>query len=311
MGLFYRTVRMVDNGIKPVYVFDGKPPQLKKQELEKRLERRTEAEKEREEAEELGNVENIDKFSRRTVKVTREHNAECQKLLKLMGIPYVVAPGEAEAQCAVLAAAGKVFAAGSEDMDTLTFGSPILLRHLTFSEARKMPISEVHLAKVLEGLELSHEEFIDLCILLGCDYCGTIRGVGPTTALKLIKKYRSLEKILEAPEMEKYTLPVDYNFKEARELFKKPDVMPASDINLKWTEPDVEGLVQFLVREKNFSEERVRATAQKLIKGAQQATQGRLDSFFKAAPNGVTKKRPVSDAKPNGKQPSKNKRAKS
>jgi flap endonuclease-1 len=107
-GLFYRTIRLVENGIKPCFVFDGKPPDMKSGELRKRLERRGEAEKGLEDAKEDGNVENIDRFARRTVKVTKEHNDECKRLLKLMGIPYVEAPSEAEAQCAALAKAGKV-----------------------------------------------------------------------------------------------------------------------------------------------------------------------------------------------------------
>lgn len=115
-----------------------------------------------------GTAEDIDKLARRQVRVTKEHNEECKKLLALMGIPCVTvsdsascqerqlismkAPGEAEAQCAELARAGKVYAAGSEDMDTLTFNSPILLRHLTFSEAKRMPISEIQLSVALEEL---------------------------------------------------------------------------------------------------------------------------------------------------------------
>jgi len=154
MGMFYRTLRIADNGIKPVYVFDGAPPKLKSGELAKRFQRKSEAQEAHEEAKETGTAEEIEKFSRRTVRVTREHNAEAQKLLKLMGVPYIIAPTEAEAQCAVLAKAGKVFAAASEDMDTLTFASPVLLRKLTFSEQRKEPIQEIHLDKVLEGMEM-------------------------------------------------------------------------------------------------------------------------------------------------------------
>jgi flap endonuclease-1 len=162
MGMFYRTLRMVDNGIKPLYVFDGAPPKLKSGELAKRFARKSEAADAHEEAKETGTAEDVEKFSRRTVRVTREHNEECQKLLKLMGIPYIVAPTEAEAQCAVLARAGKVYAAASEDMDTLCFDSPILLRHLTFSEQRREPILEIHLHKVLEGLNMDRRRVSSL-----------------------------------------------------------------------------------------------------------------------------------------------------
>src|SRR5690349_1976280 len=87
LGMFYRTLRIVDNGIKPVYVFDGAPPKLKSGELAKRFARKAEATEGFEEAKEIGTAEDVEKFSRRTVRVTRQHNAECQKLLKLMGIP--------------------------------------------------------------------------------------------------------------------------------------------------------------------------------------------------------------------------------
>lgn len=158
MGMFYRTLRMVENGLKPLYVFDGAPPKLKSGELARRFQRKAEAKDSLEEAKETGTAEDVEKFSRRTVRVTREHNEECQKLLKLMGIPYIIAPTEAEAQCAVLAKAGKVYAAASEDMDTLCFESPILLRHLTFSEQRKEPIQEVHLERVLDGLGMERKQ---------------------------------------------------------------------------------------------------------------------------------------------------------
>lgn len=158
LGMFYRTLRMVDNGIKPLYVFDGAPPKLKSGELAKRFARKHEATEAVEEAKETGTAEDVEKFSRRTVRVTREHNDECKKLLKLMGIPYIEAPTEAEAQCAVLARAGKVYAAASEDMDTLCFDSPILLRHLTYAEQRKEPIQEIHLDRVLEGLGMDRKQ---------------------------------------------------------------------------------------------------------------------------------------------------------
>ncbi|EED14041.1 Flap endonuclease Rad27, putative [Talaromyces stipitatus ATCC 10500] len=286
MGMFYRTLRIVDNGIKPLYVFDGAPPKLKGGELAKRSARKREAHEAHEEAKETGTAEDMEKFSRRTVRVTREHNEECKKLLKLMGVPYIDAPTEAEAQCAVLARAGKVYAAASEDMDTLCFEAPILLRHLTFSEQRKEPIQEIHLDKALEGLGMDRKQFIDLCILLGCDYLEPIPKVGPNTALKLIREHGSLEKVVEAIESDpkkKYVIPDDWPYKEARELFFNPDVRKADDpqCDFKWESPDVEGLIQFLVTEKGFSEDRVRNGAARLAKNLKSAQQSRLEGFFK------------------------------
>lgn len=158
MGTFYRTIRLVENGIKPVYVFDGKPPEMKSGELSKRAERREEAQKALDQATEAGNAADMDKFNRRLVKVTKHHAEEVKQLLSLMGIPYIDAPCEAEAQCAAMVKSGKVFATATEDMDALTFGSSVLLRHMTFSEARKMPIQEFHLDKVLEGLNLDKNQ---------------------------------------------------------------------------------------------------------------------------------------------------------
>ncbi|KAF9732958.1 Elongation of fatty acids protein 2 [Paraphaeosphaeria minitans] len=284
LGLFYRTLRMVENGIKPLYVFDGAPPKLKSGELAKRFQRKTEAQAAQEEAKETGTAEDIEKFARRTVRVTREHNEECRRLLKLMGIPYIVAPTEAEAQCAELARGGKVYAAASEDMDTLTFNTPILLRHLTFSEQRKEPILEIHLDKVLEGLDMKREQFVDLCILLGCDYLDPIKGVGPSTALKLIREHGTLEKVYETMKASsKYTIPEDWPFVDARALFQEPDVRAADDpeCDFKWEAPDVEGLVKFLVEEKHFSEDRVRSGASKLQRNLKTAQQSRLEGFFK------------------------------
>lgn len=284
MGLFYRTLRIVDNGIKPLYVFDGAPPKLKSGELAKRFQRKSEAQESHEEMKEIGTAEDVEKFSRRTVRVTREHNAEAQRLLKLMGVPYLIAPTEAEAQCAVLARAGKVYAAASEDMDTLTFNSPVLLRKLTFSEQRKEPIQELSLDKVLEGLEMEYEQFIDLCILLGCDYVDPIKGIGPKVALNLIREHKTLEGVVAHIEKtEKFTIPEDWPYKEARLLFLEPDVRGAEDpeCDFKWDNPDVEGLVKFLVEEKGFSEDRVRSAAQRLQKNLKSSQQSRLEGFFK------------------------------
>ncbi|XP_077869477.1 flap endonuclease 1-like isoform X2 [Saccoglossus kowalevskii] len=280
MGMFYRTIRMVDHGIKPLYVFDGKPPDLKSGELSKRAEKREEAEKALAKAEEEGETENVNKYQRRLVKVTKEHNEECKKLLTFMGIPYLDAPGEAEAQCAELVKAGKVYATATEDMDSLTFGSSTVVRHMTFSEARKMPCQEYNLNNILAELELSQDEFIDLCILLGCDYCDSIRGIGPKRAIDLIRQHKTIEEVIAHLDSKKYTVPDGWLYKEARELFKKPNVTAGVDIELKWIDPDEDGLIDYMSKQKGFAEDRIKNGAKKLLKARHTSTQGRLDSFF-------------------------------
>lgn len=292
MGMFYRTIRMMEAGIKPIYVFDGAPPTLKSGELAKRLDRRTDAEAQAANAKETGNTVLLDRMNRRTVKATRQHTEECKRLLRLMGIPVVQAPCEAEAQCAALVRQGYAYAAGSEDMDTLTFGTPILLRHLTFSEARKMPISEIHLASVMEGLGMTMDQFIDLCILLGCDYCDSIKGIGPTRAVALLRQHGSIEGVMAALDPEKYTIPEKWPFEDARALFRAPHVLPADDLQLtmglKWEAPDEEAIIQFMCKENGFNEKRIRGGIGKLIKAKGASTQGRLDSFFKVVTTTAT-----------------------
>lgn len=280
MGTFYRTIRLIENGIKPVYVFDGKPPQMKSGELNKRKEKRDEAQKALDKATEAGDQADIDKFNRRLVKVTKQHAEDCKSLLTLMGVPFIEAPCEAEAQCAAMVKSGKVFGTATEDMDALTFGSSVLLRHMTFSEARKMPIQEFHLDKVLQGMDLTQKEFIDLCILLGCDYTDSIRGIGPKRAIDLIKQHKSIEEILKNIDTKKYVPPADWNFDGARQLFVEPEIMDPEKIDLKWSDPDEEGLVKYLCGDKQFNEERIRNGAKKLLKARGVTTQGRLDGFF-------------------------------
>lgn len=213
-GMFNRTIKLMSAGIQPVYVFDGKPPQMKGGELAKRLAKRSKAEADLAAAKEAGEQDDVDKFSRRLVKVTRSHNEDCKALLRLMGVPVVDAPCEAEAQCAELAKKSKVYATATEDMDALTFRTPKLIRRLTFSQAAgkdKIPILEIDYQLVISGLGLTYEQFVDLCILCGCDYCSSIKGIGPKTALKLIKQHGNIETLIEALKKEKkYDIPSDW-----------------------------------------------------------------------------------------------------
>lgn len=283
-GLWARTLRMIDEGLKPIYVFDGKPPEMKKAELAERKAKAAEALAALEKAKEEGDDELMEKMGKRTVRVSKEQTDDCKKLLRLMGVPVVEAPSEAEAQCAELVRVGKAWAVGTEDMDALTFGSKILLRHLNFSEAKKRPIAEYYLDNVLKLTGLSMAQFIDLCILLGCDYCSKIPGIGPHKAWEGITTYGSIEKFIPTLDPKKHPIPEDFDYVEARRLFEHPDITPGADLKIEFTEPDAEGLYKFLVEEKLFSKERVDKGIARLRAALNKKTQGRLDQFFTVIP---------------------------
>ncbi|KAF7682524.1 Flap endonuclease 1 [Astathelohania contejeani] len=258
VGLFYRTIRMVENGIKPVFVFDGKPPEMKIGELTKRLEKREEADRAYKLAEEIGDKKKMEMYDKRKTKITSKHVEDCQTLLKLMGIPFIIAPSEAEAYCAHLCRTGKVHAVATEDMDALTFGAPLLLRNLNSSEAKNLPIREYNLKNVLEGLEISMDEFIDLCILLGCDFCDSIKGIGPQKALKFIKKYKTIENIIAGENLE---IEEGFLFEKARLIFKTLGNVAEEDDDLEdfqWGQVEEMSIIEFLVGMNGFSEERVK-----------------------------------------------------
>ena len=281
LGMLYRTSRLLEAGIKPVYVFDGKPPAMKGEELSRRSAARDSANQQLKEAKERGDAQAIEKFSKRTMRVTKEHNEECKRLLRLMGVPVIDAPCEAEAQCAELCKNGKVYSVATEDMDCLTFGTTKQSRNMMAPKSQKKDIQEFDVQKVIEGLEVSMDQFIDICILCGCDYCGSIRGIGPKKSLELIKKHGSIEKVIEALDKTKYTIPEPFPYDQARTLFKQPEVTPADQLPaFSWKSPDEEGLIAFLVQEKGFGQDRVESVIKKIKASRGKSTQGRLESFF-------------------------------
>jgi flap endonuclease-1 len=302
-GMLYRTIRMMEAGIKPVFVFDGKAPTLKSGQLAKRKERQQAAEAELTKLqEEGGTAEDIERQQKRTVRASREQSEEVKKLLTLMGLPIVDAPCEAEATCAKLAAAGLVFGTGTEDADALTFGTPLLIKNLNASEAQKKPIVEINLERALQGLELTMAQFVDLCILMGCDYSDTIKGIGPINALKLIKEYRDIEGVVaHIQKSGKHQLPEPFPYEEARALFVTPLVADPATVELKWSEPDTEGLLQYLVQEKQFDEGRVKKAIERLQKCKGKNSQNRLESFFGPVTVKPAEKRHAPDPKGKGK----------
>ncbi|CDW80730.1 flap endonuclease 1-like [Stylonychia lemnae] len=289
VGMFHRTIQFLENGIKPIWVFDGKPPDLKSKVLETRKEQKEKATEEKKAFLETGDLEGAKRMAGRSVKVTWDMMRDAKKLLRLMGCPVVEAPGEAEAQCAVIVKNGQAFATASEDMDALTFGTKVLLRGFN---SKKEPIIQIELDEVLEGFNMNQDQFIDLCILCGCDYTTNITGVGPVKAYKYISEQGGvIENVLKKIEKEnnypwkkkKYHIPENFYYKEARELFKVPAAerdKKTIDGMLKWTKPDEEGLKEFLIQQKGFSEIKVDSGLKKL-RGCQGKTnQARLDCFF-------------------------------
>jgi len=163
---------------------------------------------------------------------------------------------------------------------------------------------------VLAGLEMTADEFIDLCILLGCDYCDSIRGIGPKKAVALIEEHKDIETILENIDTAKYPPPENWPYKEARRLFVEPEVEDGASIELKFGEPDLEGLIEYLCKEKNFSEDRVRSGHKKLMAAKKTGKQGRLDSFFKVLPSSNVKTPPAKRKPEKGKKGNPSKRGK-
>merc|ERR1712039_588518 len=175
-------------------------------------------------------------MGKQTVKVTKEQNEETKRLLTLMGLPIIEAPSEAEATCAALCRDGKVYAAATEDADCLTFGTKVLVRNLMAAESQKKQILEVSLERVLEQLNITMDQFIDFYILCGCDYCDTLKGVGPATAIRLLVQHGTLEKVLEVLGSEK--IPENFRYEAAREFFKECEAVDTAAVNFVFKEPD-------------------------------------------------------------------------
>lgn len=279
VGMFYRTISIIESGINPLFIFDGASPEVKINEILKRRDKREEALEKYNEAKEEGDREKMTMYDKRKTKITTEHIEDCRKLLELMGVPSIVAPSEAEAYCSFLASEGIVDAVATEDMDALAFGAPVLLRNVTASRSKKLPIQEYKLEKILKDLEMTQKEFVDLCILLGCDFCETIKGVGPKTALNLIKEFGSIEEIIK--NRKKCEIPQGFNYQSARLVFQNlaiGDVVSIGEI--RWDSICRDSIKNFLVGEHGFNEERVEKGVQRLLASKKTKGQATLDSFF-------------------------------
>lgn len=284
-GILYRVSHFVKLGIKPVFIWDGKPPKLKRKTIMKRKITREKAKKKWIKALELG--EDPMTYAQSSSKLTLKMVEETIQLLGYMGIPSVKAPSEGEAQLAKMAIEGDIWASSSQDWDSLLFNSPRLIRNLSITGKRKLPKKQVYinikpeiveLTKVLQNLGITREQLVTIGILIGTDYNIGVKGIGPKKALRLIKKYKTNKRILENVKWEE-----DVEFEEVFNFFLNPPVI--SEYEIKWKEPNSEKLMEFMVEEHSFSEKRVEKVINILEKrGSVIKTKKTLEDFFKLTP---------------------------
>jgi flap endonuclease-1 len=281
-GLFYRTSNLVEMGLKPVYVFDGKSHELKFAEIERRRQVKVEAAAKFEKAKESGDTEKMRKYAQGTSTMKDYMVPESKKILELMGLPWIQAPSDGEAQAAYMNKKGDADFCASQDYDSLLFGATKLLRNVTISGRRRRGkmffevVPEiVELNKTLSECEITYEQLVDVGILIGTDFNDSPKGVGPKTALKLIKQYGTLENAL--PHIENVTF--EDKIAQIRGIFLHPDVTDNYKIN--WKEPNEASLTDFLCGEKEFSEERIKKALERMTAGSKkQKGKTSLEKWF-------------------------------
>jgi len=284
-GLLYRTSNLVEMGIKPIYVFDGIPPALKEVEIKRRVRVKEEAAVRYERALTEGKIEEARMYAQATSRLKDYMAEDSKKLLNLMGIPWIQAPSEGEAQAAHLAKRGDADYCASQDYDSLLFGAPKLVRNVTISGRRKLPSKNVtievvpeivEMERVLKECEITYEQLVDVGILIGTDFNPDgIEGLGPKTALKMIKEHGTLENAL--PHLRNAEFPAEPQ--RIREIFLNPEI--TDSYRIEWKEPDLEGVVNFICRERDFSEDRVRKAIEKMKTGiTKQKGKTTLEKWF-------------------------------
>ncbi|MBI4053065.1 MAG: flap endonuclease-1 [Candidatus Diapherotrites archaeon] len=282
-GMLYRTTNLMEKGIRPVFVFDGKPSELKAETREKRSAIRTQAKEKFELAKREGREEDARKFASQAATITGDMVKEAKELASLMGIPIVQAPSEGEAQAAFMCAKGDVFGCVSQDYDSLLFGAPLLFRNIAVSGKRKVPGRNIYidveperieLEKTLRILNIDRRKLVWIGILVGTDFNEKFPKVGPKTALKLVQAHDSFEKIIE----ETGHAP-DFDYRKIEEIFLEQK--PETSYSLEFREPQCEKIIDFLCAQRGFSEERVSNALKKIeAKAQEKGNQSSLDKWF-------------------------------
>jgi flap endonuclease-1 len=281
-GLFYRNANLMMDNIKPIYVFDGKANELKRAEIEHRNKLKKEAAQKYQLAIEEGRMEDARKYSTRTAVLTDKMVEDSKKMLSYLGIPYIQAPSDGESAASYLTRQDMAFAVASQDYDSILFGAKKLVRNLAISGKRKVPSRKTYIDiepeilehdKVLHETGLTHEQLVDVGILIGTDFNpGGFPGIGPKTAIKLIKENGRLEDVKKIKNL----LP-QVPYQEIRNIFLNPEV-PKVD-KIEFGEVDRQEVLDFLCVNKSFSTDRVSSTLDKLQKSIANRNQS-LEQWF-------------------------------
>ena len=287
MGLFPRLSYFLEHGIKPVFILDGKPPVFKEKEIKTRKISKKIAQEKREDAIARGKMEEAMKYAQATSYITKEILEDSKKLLQLLGVPIIQAPSEAEAQGAIMASQGLIDAMASQDYDSFLFGCPNVIRNLGVSQRRKLPnqqrfidvpTEQIAFTDMLTELQLKDRtQLILLGLLVGTDYNPKgIKGIGPKTALKLVKQYPSISALLIHLE-KKYTLDEVFPFppETLLDYFLHPEVN--QKIEFSFSKPKPDAIFKFLVEEREFTHSRIQKQINALKRMSDQST---LDQFF-------------------------------
>ncbi len=291
-GLFYRTLNLIENNIQPVYVFDGIPSILKQRTISARIKKREEALEAWNKAKEEGMIDNARAYAVASTRINKEIVESSKELLGYMGIPFIQAPGEGEAQSAVMTKTGVAYVSASQDYDSFLFGAVNVIRNLTISGRRKLPRKNVFInvepelsrtEDLLKKLEINQLQLIMLGALVGTDFNTGIEKVGPKTALKLVKENPTPQKI-ESIVKEKYKIEFDVPLEEIINVFKKPDVKEITqnefDELVKKAKPQEEKLLKFLSDEHEFSQERISSGIKKLLESRNLGNQKGINSWL-------------------------------
>jgi flap endonuclease-1 len=281
-GLFYRNINFLALGIKPVYVFDGKPPSMKAAEIERRKQIKKEATVKYEKALSEGNLEEMRKYAQQTTAMQDGMVDDAKRLLELFGIPHIQAPSEGEATAAHMTQTGLAYASASQDYDSLLFGAKKLVRNFTNSGRRKLPNRNTYIEiepeiidtqKLLGELGITREQLVDLGILIGTDFNPDgFERIGPKTALKMIKEHGSLEKI---PQIQDKLSEIDYS--QIRKIFLEPKVAQITE--LEFGTINSAEIVRYLSEERSFSRDRIESSLNRLQKSTEKRSQT-LEQWF-------------------------------